>query len=100
MLGQRIKRRISGRQHFQIKTLVQSARPELRRKKLFRDRVEVKISGFFRQSLLKSEQFLEGKVEPHARRCSAEQIVMDGEDAPDFPRIFYCCSPSLHTLKR
>ena len=35
VIVERIERRIGGRKHFQIETLVQSPRPERRRKKLF-----------------------------------------------------------------
>ena len=49
---------------------------------------------------LESEKFLEGKVQPHARRRSAEQIIVAGEDAPDFPRILQFRLPNLKILQR
>jgi hypothetical protein len=97
---QRIERRIGRRQHFQIKTLVKSARQELRRAKFFRDRVEVQIGGRFRQSLIQPEKFLEGEVQPNARRCSAEQIVMASKDVPDSARILQFRLANLEILKR
>ena len=100
MVVQRIERRIRSRQHFQIETLVKSARQELRRQQLFRDRIEVQIGGFFGEPLLEAEKFLESKVQPQARRCSAEQVIMTGENTPDASRILQCRSPNLQILER
>src|ERR1700685_179813 len=87
VIGQQIQWRIRRRQHLQIKTLVKSERQEFRCQELCRDRIEVKVGGLFRQSLLKPEKFLESKIQPHARRRSAEQIIMTGKDPPDFSGV-------------
>ena len=100
MIGQRIQRRIGRREHFQVESFVQRTRQKLRRAQFFRDGVEVQIRGCFREPLLHSKQFLKGEVQPQARWRSAKQVVMAGENAPDFPCVFQFRLPDLEIVKR
>ena len=84
-----------------IEALVEGARQELRSAASFRrDRIEIVVGGFFREPLFQSEEFLEGIVQPEAGRGSAKQIVVAGEDAPDFPRILQLALPDSEIVER
>ena len=98
VIVQRIKRGIGCRQNFNVETLIKSARQKLRCPQLFRNRVEVQVRSGLRQPLLQAKKFLEGKIQPHARRRSAEEIVMAGEDAPHLARVLQLRLPDFKIL--
>ena len=83
VIAQRIERRIGGGEHFKSETLVECARQELGRRELCGDGVVVVVGRLRGEALGQAEELLKGVVEPHARRGSAEEVVMLGEDAPD-----------------
>jgi hypothetical protein len=47
------------------------------------------VGGLFREPLHEAKKLLKGEIQPHARRRSAEQIVIPGKDAPDLAGVLH-----------
>src|SRR5580698_6422517 len=100
VLQERIKRCVGGSEHLDVEALKESARTELRRAKLLVDRVVVLVGVVGAQAVLETKLLLESVVDPETRGCSAKQVVVLREDAPDLTRIGLLLSVRLRNTKR
>ena len=100
MFRERIEGRVGGGEHFYVETLVERARQKFRCLQLGCDRIVVKVGGFFRELLIEAEEFLKLVVEPDTRGRAAKEIVVAGEDAPHFARVFDLGLADLQIVQR
>ncbi len=100
VIGQRIKRRIRRRQHFDPESFEQGPRQKLLLAQLPFNRVVIQVCCFRRQSLLHSKKFFECVIKPQARRRPAKQVVIAREDPPHLAWIFDRLAADLQFFER
>ena len=84
---ERIEGGVGGGEDFDLEAVEEGAREELGRVELGGDDVVVLVGVFGREAFGQAEELGEGVVEPEARGGAAEEVVVLGEDAPDFARV-------------
>ena len=84
MVGERVQRRVGCGEHFDVEPLEERAGAELGRLRACRRSCRSSGRRFPREPLLEAEHSLEGVVEPEARGRAAKEVVVLGEDPPDF----------------
>ena len=87
MPAQIVERPFGGRDDLDVETLEQRTRAVVVPLQLFGDCIVEAVGVFRRQQIVQPEQIGKDVIEPQPRRRAAKQIVVFGEQVPDFPTV-------------